>query len=58
MFSDDPNLPVLEVMRLGRKGYEETHALQQELVEKRLAGEITDTLILVEHDPVVTIGRG
>ena len=58
MFSDDPNLPVLEVMRLGRKGYEETHALQQELVERRLAGEITDTLILVEHDPVVTIGRG
>ena len=58
MFADDPNLPVLEVMRLGRRGYEETHALQQELVEKRLAGEITDTLILVEHDPVVTVGRG
>ena len=58
MFADDPNLPVLEVMRLGRRGYEETHALQQELVEKRLKGEITDTLILVEHDPVVTVGRG
>jgi lipoate-protein ligase B len=58
LFADDPNLPVLEVMRLGRRGYEETHALQQELVEKRLKGEITDTLILVEHDPVVTVGRG
>lgn len=55
---EDPNLPVLEVMRLGRRSYEETHELQQQLVEQRLAGEITDTLILVEHDPVLTVGRG
>lgn len=51
-------LPLLEVMRLGRRGYSEVHALQQDLVERRLRGEITDTLVLVEHEPVITIGRG
>lgn len=48
----------LDVLRLGRKPYGETHELQQELVRKRIEGEIPDTLILVEHDPVVTLGRG
>lgn len=52
-----PELPVLDVLRLGRKPYGEVHALQQELLAKRVAGEIPDTLILVEHDPVVTVGR-
>jgi lipoate-protein ligase B len=51
------DLPLLEVMRLGRKPYDEIHQLQQELVAKRIAGEIPDTLVLVEHDPVVTRGR-
>ncbi len=49
---------LLEVVRLGRSEYGATWALQKELVEKRIAGEITDTLILTEHDPVVTVGRG
>lgn len=47
----------LDVMRLGRRPYDEVHALQEELVERRIAGSIRDTLILVEHDPVVTWGR-
>ena len=45
-------------MRLGRRPYAEVWDLQQELVEKRIAGEITDTLVLCEHDPIVTVGRG
>ena len=49
---------LLEVMRLGRTEYGATWALQKELVEKRIAGEVLDTLILTEHDPVVTLGRG
>lgn len=49
---------LLEVRRLGRKPYAEVHALQQELLEKRIAGEIGDVLILTEHDPVITLGRG
>lgn len=31
--------------------------LQKTLVEKRKQGEIPDTLILVEHDPVYTLGK-
>jgi len=50
--------PLLEVMRLGQTPYVETYELQKSLVEKRIAGDITDTLILTEHDPVVTVGRG
>tara|TARA_R110002126_G_scaffold25583_6_gene87515 strand:+ start:27243 stop:27977 length:735 start_codon:yes stop_codon:yes gene_type:complete len=55
--SDESDLPLLDVLRLGRKPYDEVHALQQELVAKRIAGEIPDTLILVEHNAVVTLGR-
>jgi len=48
---------ILEVRRLGRTPYAATHALQEELVAQRLAGAITDVLILTEHDPVITLGR-
>lgn len=37
--------------------YPEALALQEELVRQRLAGEIPDTLLLLEHAPVYTIGR-
>ena len=50
--------PLLEVLRLGSQSHQETHALQQELIEKRAAGSIRDPLILVEHEPVITVGRG
>jgi len=43
---------------LGRIGYEAAHALQQELVDARIRGEVADTLLLLEHDPVITLGRG
>ena len=38
--------------------YDEAHALQRELVEARKAGHIHDTLLLLEHPPVLTLGRG
>lgn len=47
----------MQLLDLGRKSYSEVWALQKELVEKRASGEIPDTLILVEHDPVYTVGR-
>ncbi len=47
----------LEVRDLGRLDYLEAHRLQQELVAERLAGTAPDRLLLVEHDPVVTVGR-
>lgn len=42
---------------LGRVPYEEAHALQKALVAERVAGRGEDTLLLLEHDPVVTLGR-
>lgn len=42
---------------LGRVPYRDTHALQARLVERRTAKEIPDTLLLLEHHPVVTLGR-
>ncbi len=49
---------LLDVMRLGRRPYREVHALQLELLEKRIEDTTRDTLVLVEHDPVITLGRG
>ncbi|HEY2509665.1 MAG TPA: lipoyl(octanoyl) transferase LipB [Polyangiaceae bacterium] len=43
---------------LERIRYGEAHALQQRLVEARVRGEIGDTLLLLEHAPVITLGRG
>lgn len=42
---------------LGRISYEEAWDLQKRLVERRARGEIPDVLLLLEHDPVVTLGR-
>jgi len=46
-----------EVRDLGRRGYSEAFALQQELVEQRKQGRIADQLIFVEHPHVITLGR-
>lgn len=43
---------------LGRQPYEPVHLLQQEMMEARKQGQIGDTLLLLEHDPVITMGRG
>jgi lipoyl(octanoyl) transferase len=42
---------------LGRISYTGGYALQRELVEQRKRGEIPDQLLIVEHPPVVTLGR-
>ena len=46
----------LHVRRLGRVPYAEGVALQQRLVEERRRGEIPDTLLLLEHPNVITLG--
>ncbi len=48
----------LEIRPLGLMPYGEALALQQQLVDARTAGRIGDQLLLVEHPPVVTMGRG
>lgn len=47
----------LQVINLGRKDYYEIYQYQLELQEKRYNGQIEDTLLLVEHPPVLTIGK-
>lgn len=48
----------LDVRRLGRVAYADGLALQDELVKQRRAGEIPDTLLLLEHPHVITLGSG
>jgi len=38
--------------------YSKASEIQQKLVEKRIADEIPDTVLFLEHTPVVTQGRG
>ncbi|HTL11380.1 MAG TPA: lipoyl(octanoyl) transferase LipB, partial [Bdellovibrionota bacterium] len=42
----------------GQVPYEAARTLQLELVEQRAAGRIPDTVLFLEHAPVVTRGRG
>ena len=50
---------VVRVIDLGRQPYLPVLELQRRLVRARIEGEISDDLLLlVEHDPVVTLGRG
>jgi lipoyl(octanoyl) transferase len=47
----------LLVEHLGRRAYGEVLELQRALAAERIAGSRPDTLLLVEHNPVVTLGR-
>jgi lipoyl(octanoyl) transferase len=47
----------LVVRRLGRVRYAEGLELQATLVRERQADAIPDTLLLLEHDPVFTLGQ-
>lgn len=42
---------------LGRRRYEPIHALQRALVEARAKKQAGDWVLLVEHEPVITLGR-
>ncbi len=46
----------VSVRRLGRVDYQASLDLQAALVEDRRAGRIGDTLLLLEHPPVITLG--
>lgn len=48
----------LSVYKLGRIEYGAAFALQERLVTARQQQQIGDTLLLLEHDPVITLGRG
>lgn len=48
----------VRVRRLGRVPYAEGLCVQEDLVAARQEGLGRDTLLLLEHPPVVTLGRG
>lgn len=48
---------MINVVQLGRVEYALGLRLQQKLVEARKAGQIDNTLLLLEHAPVITLGR-
>ena len=54
--ADDEKLK-LNVLDVGRMAYGPALELQYELVQKRVDEQVPDTLILVEHPPVITLGR-
>ncbi len=47
----------VRILPLGRVAYDEALARQHELVAERREGLIPDSLLLLEHEPVYTIGR-
>src|SRR5262249_36130954 len=50
-------LPPLRVLDLGVTSFRDAYDQQLALVEQRKGGDGVDTLILVEHPHVITVGR-
>ena len=46
------------VRDFGLADYQSVWALQKELVQQRIKNEIPDTILIGEHPPVLTLGRG
>ena len=47
----------IEPRWLGRLSYKEGLSLQESLVQEKIEGSLTDHLLLLEHEPVYTMGR-
>ena len=47
----------IDIQDLGKLLYKKTWNYQKKLLKKRSNNEINDTLILVEHEPVFTLGK-
>jgi lipoyl(octanoyl) transferase len=52
----DDGRRALIVQRLGLVPYEDGLALQEDLVTRRRAGDVPDTLVVLEHPHVITLG--
>jgi lipoyl(octanoyl) transferase len=53
-----PGRRALDARWLGRVEYPAAERLQADTVEARRRGSVPDTLFLLEHPPVITLGRG
>src|SRR5438552_13729061 len=49
--------PALSTLWLGRVAYDEAHQLQTQLRDLVAEGRAPATLLLLEHEPVITLGR-
>ena len=47
----------VQILDLGQKPYKDVWNLQKKMQLERMNGDIGDVLILVEHDPVYTLGK-
>ena len=47
----------MQVLDLGFRDYKEVWDLQKEIHEKRVDNKTSNTLLLVEHNPVITMGK-
>jgi lipoate-protein ligase B len=47
----------LTVYSLGLLDYQQAFILQDKLLKERIAGDISDSLLLLEHPPTLTMGR-
>ena len=47
----------LNIIKLGVVDYGEAYQLQRRLLEEHIQGEGKDSLLLLQHSPVITIGR-
>lgn len=53
----DHSMDPIAATWLGRLAYRDGWALQKRLVEARVIGAVPDTLLLLEHDAVLTLGK-
>ncbi len=53
-----PETSKVEIIDFNRTRFQTIWHLQQELVQQRSAGQIPDTILIGEHEPVITVGRG
>lgn len=58
MSTNEPTPRPLTAYWLGRVGYDRAHYIQERVLEARLEGRIGDVVLLLEHDAVITLGRG
>ncbi|MCU0490962.1 MAG: lipoyl(octanoyl) transferase LipB [Chloroflexaceae bacterium] len=49
--------PIFRLRRLGMLPYAQAWELQRQLVAARSAGQVEDTLLLLEHPPTITLGN-
>lgn len=47
----------LNILKMDTADYSKVWALQKEIVDGKINGETADTILILEHNPVITLGR-